>query len=219
MSSMQGIDKYATLFGRSLRGLVKRERDRRRYANTPYAWLFQPYMGEELVALACQVTPGETPTVSLAAVILDQQQIHLSQAWVATFSDPQAACEKTIRRHRELYNIEMTLQFSVQTLKGLADFIGNRPLIGWQLDQQLSTLNNAFKDHLGFGLPNAQVDVAKLHQRQLRRRHPLVEAPCQFSDALACWQIPAIATRGLLGKATASALLYMRLQRDMTQSG
>lgn len=219
MSCMQRINQCAALIGRSLRGMFKRERDRRRYANTPYAWLFQPYMGEELVALACQVTPGKAPIVSLAAVVLDHQQVHLSQAWVATLTDPQAVCEKTVRRHRELYDIETTLLTSVQTLKSLADFIGNRPLIGWQLDQQLSLLDGVFKDHLGFGLPNAQVDVAKLHQRQLRRRHPLVEAPGQFSDALSCWQIPAIATRGLLGKATASALLYMRLQRDMAQSG
>ncbi|MBE0464683.1 DNA polymerase III subunit epsilon [Halomonas sp. FME20] len=213
---MQGIDKYLTLVGRSLRALFKRERERRRYANSPYAWLFQPYMGEELVALACQVTPGETPVLSFAAVVLNQQQIHTSSAWVATLADLQAADKTTLRRHRKLYNTETALSPSTDTLRALAEFIGNRPLIGWQLDQQLAALNSAFRIHLGFGLPNAQIDVAKLHQRQLRRLHPLVESPSQFSEALACWQVPATSTSGLLGKATASALLYMRLQRDMT---
>ncbi|PRY66791.1 DNA polymerase-3 subunit epsilon [Vreelandella songnenensis] len=216
---MSGIDRYAALLGRSLRLLFKRERDRRRYANSPYAWLFQPYMGEELVALACQVTPGPAPVLSIAAVVMNQQHIQLSHAWVATFADAETACGKTVRRHQELYDTQTTLRFSAQALKGLAEFIGNRPLIGWQLEQQLAMLNSAFRVHLGFGLPNAQVDVARLHQRQLRRRHPLVESSCQFPEALACWQIPTIAARGLLGKAAASALLYMRLQRDMAQSG
>ncbi|MGP8289468.1 DNA polymerase III subunit epsilon [Vreelandella zhanjiangensis] len=214
--AMQGTDNYLTLLGRSLRALFKRESERRRYANSPYAWLFRPYMGEELVALACQVTPGDAPVLSFAAVVLNQQQIHTSGAWVATLADPQAADKAALRRHQKLYNTETALLPSTDTLRALAEFIGNRPLIGWQLDQQLAALNSAFRAHLGFGLPNAQIDVAKLHQRQLRRLHPLVESPSQFSEALACWQVPAISTNGLLGKATASALLYMRLQRDMT---
>ncbi|MBZ5486033.1 DNA polymerase III subunit epsilon [Halomonas aquamarina] len=216
---MQQIDKYATLVGRSLRMLFKRERDRRRHAHSPYAWLFQPYMGEELVALACQVTPGPEPVLSIAAVVLNQQRVQLSQAWQATLADGEATCDKTVRRHQELYDTQTTLCFSAHTLRGLAEFIGNRPLIGWQLEQQLIMLDSAFRAHLGFGLPNAQVDVARLHHRQLRRRHPLVETSCQFSEALTCWQVPSVAARGLLGKATASALLYMRLQRDMAQSG
>ncbi|MGO2398298.1 MAG: hypothetical protein ACTH6C_06010, partial [Halomonas sp.] len=76
---MQGSKKGMALLGQTLRRMFKRERDRRRYANSPYAWLFQPYMGEELVALACESLPGETPVLSVAAVVLNQQQVHTSQ--------------------------------------------------------------------------------------------------------------------------------------------
>ncbi|MGO2262127.1 MAG: DNA polymerase III subunit epsilon, partial [Halomonas sp.] len=122
-------------------------------------------------------------------------------------------------QHQQLYNPATAVPLCAETLHAFTDFIGNRPLVGWQLDQQFCMLNRAFRAHLGFGLPNVQVDVAKLHQRQLRRLHPLVESSQPFSEALACWQVPTISTQRLLGKATASALLYMRLQRDMTQSG
>lgn len=216
---MQGSKKGMALLGQTLRRTFKRERDRRRYANSPYAWLFQPYMGEELVALACESIPGETSVLSVAAVVLNQQQVHTSQAWVATFADPQTVDQTALRQHQRLYNPATAVPLCAETLHAFTDFIGNRPLVGWQLDQQFCMLNRAFRAHLGFGLPNVQVDVAKLHQRQLRRLHPLVESSQPFSEALACWQVPAISTQRLLGKATASALLYMRLQRDMTQSG
>lgn len=43
---MRLLDRHMTLFSGSLRTLLQRESDRRRWADSPYAWLFQPYMGK-----------------------------------------------------------------------------------------------------------------------------------------------------------------------------
>ena len=217
MSGMRLLDRHVSLFSGSLRTLMQRESDRRRWAASPYAWLFQPYMGEEMVALACQVSLGRVPVISLAAVVVSPRRVNTSQAWVATIADEQRACPDTLRRHQRLYETEAVLMPDAKSLGSLAEFIGNRPLIGWQLDHAMERLNGLFKAGLGFGLPNAHVDVAKLHHRQLHRLHPYSDTDRHISAALARWQMPAIQWLGVLGDASASALLYLRLQHEIAR--
>ena len=187
MSGMRLLDRHVTLFSGSLRTLLRRESDRRRCADSPYAWLFQPYMGEELVALACSVTPSPaSPVISLAAVVLSHQQVHTSQAFVVTLGSVKQPDSATLRRHHLLCEAGEVLPPNRDNLSALVEFIGNRPIVGWQLEQRIGALNGLLSKRLNFALPNAQVDVAKLHQRQLRRLHPEVEAPSSFAQALAC---------------------------------
>jgi DNA polymerase III subunit epsilon len=219
VSGMRLLDRHMTLFSGSLRTLLRRESDRRRCADSPYAWLFQPYMGEELVALACTATPtASTPVISVAAVVLSQQQVRTSRAFVMTLGSTKKPESAMLRRHHLLCEAGEVMPPSSDNLNALVEFIGNRPIVGWQLEQHIGALNNLLSKRLDFALPNAQVDVAKLHQRQLRRLHPEVEAPSSFGQALACWQVPAMGVQSVLGEATASALLYMRLQRVMAQA-
>lgn len=219
MSGMRLLDRHMSLLSGSLRTLMQRESDRRRWADSPYAWLFQPYMGEEMVALACQVSPGQAPVVSVAAVVLSPGRVQTSRAWVATLAEERNNNAPALRRHHRLYATDMVLAPNAEHLGALAEFIGNRPLIGWQLGRSVEHLNLLFKAGLGFGLPNAQVDVGKLHYRQLRRLHPQCETSGRLTEALARWQMPALQWMGVLGDATASALLYLRLQREIAQQG
>ncbi|QNU65131.1 DNA polymerase III subunit epsilon [Vreelandella titanicae] len=215
---MRLLDRHVTLFSGSLRTLLRRESDRRRCADSPYAWLFQPYMGEELVALACTATPTQSsPVISVAAVVLSHQQVHTSRAFVITLGSAKQPESATLRRHHLLCEAGEILPPNSDNLSALVEFIGNRPIVGWQLERRIGALNALLSKRLNFALPNAQVDVAKLHQRQLRRLHPEVEAPSSFAQALACWQVPVMGMQSVLGEATASALLYMRLQRIMAQ--
>jgi len=218
VSGMRLLDRHVTLFSGSLRTLLRRESDRRRCADSPYAWLFQPYMGEELVALACTATPTQSsPVISVAAVVLSHQQVHTSRAFVITLGSAKQPASATLRRHHLLCEAGEILPPNSDNLSALVEFIGNRPIVGWQLEKRIGALNALLSKRLNFALPNAQVDVAKLHQRQLRRLHPEVEAPSSFAQALACWQVPVMGMQSVLGEATASALLYMRLQRIMAQ--
>ncbi|WP_447043786.1 DNA polymerase III subunit epsilon [Vreelandella sp. H-I2] len=216
---MRLLDRHVALFSGSLRTLMRRESDRRRCADSPYAWLFQPYMGEELVALACTAMPTPTsPVISLAAVAMSQQQVRTSRAFVITLGCARQPESATLRRHHLLCQAGEVMPPNRDNLSALVEFIGNRPIIGWKLEQRISALNALLSKQLGFSLPNAQIDVAKLHQRRLRRLHPEIDAPSSFAQALTCWKVPALGMQSVLGEATASALLYMRLQRTMAEA-
>lgn len=214
MSGLRLLDRHLMVLSGSLRTLLSRARDRRRCADATYGWLFQPYLGEESVAVACFVSSNSpSPLISLAAVILDQQQVHTSRAFVMTLGDVEQVDNKALRRHQLLYQTGDVMSPTAHNVSALVEFMGNRPIIGWQLDKRIGLLNGVIKSTLGFALPNAQVDVAKLHQRKLRRGHAELTAATSVSAALACWKVPSVAMQTALDAATASALLYMRLQR------
>ncbi|SDN80522.1 DNA polymerase III subunit epsilon [Vreelandella arcis] len=197
-----------------LGSMLRRGSERRRYAASPYAWLFQPYLGNELVALSCFAHHG---VISVAAVTLRQHQILTSGAWVAALSNTASGSAAAERRHQLLYSVDTTLPLNIESLRSLIEFIGNRPILGWQLEQRLAPLEQQLRRHLGFGLPNARVDVTKLHQRYLRRLHPQAEQQAELACALRCWQVPSAAPQRALEDATASALLYLHLRRDADQ--
>lgn len=215
MSGMPLLDRHMTLLSGSLRTLLQRESDRRRWSDTPYAWLFQPYMGEEAVAMACQVSDVQPAVMSVAAVVLSPRRVHTSRTWVATLAASPSLVPATLRRHYQLHGTDSPRNPDAECLSELAEFIGNRPLVGWQLDQTIEPLNGLFRAGLGFGLPNAQVDLAKLHGRQLRRLHPHIDPSRRLEDALARWQLPPLTWPSVVSEATASALLYLRLQREV----
>lgn len=216
MSYMALLDRHVTFFNGSLRTLLRRESDRRRYANSSYAWLFQPYMGEELIALACHI--GRSGMFSIAAVPLTQQAIKTSDAYVMTLLPSETAVRQTSlmpsqRQHQLQHAPQRTEVMDETNLSELVAHIGNRPLLGWGLRRQLNVVNRALNAHLGFALPNAQVDIDLLNRRELRRRQPYVDPPATLRHAAARYRIPLHSFSSVLDQATASALLYQRLQR------
>lgn len=206
MSGMRLLDRHVGLLSGSLRTLVQRESDRRRFADTPHGWLFQPYMGEEAVALACRESQARPGELRVAAVVLTPRRVQTSQAW----GDTLVMVDDPLSHRQEQGAVPVALAARVEAL---AEFIGNRPVVGWQLDTLLAPLGRMFKATLGFGLPNAQVDLARLHARQLRRLHPQAVVGPSMNEALSCWSLP-LAWPSVQSEATAAALLYQRLQSE-----
>lgn len=216
ISHMALLDRHVPFFNGSLRTLLRRESDRRRYANSPYAWLFQPYMGEELIALSCH--GNQNAVISVAAVPFTRQAIKTSDAYVMTLLPSEAAGRQpslmpSQRQHQLQHAPQRTEIMDKTSLSELVTHIGNRPLMGWGLRRQLNMLNQALNTHLGFALPNAQVDLSLLNRRELRRRQPYVDPPASLRHAAARYSIPLHPFSSVLDQATASALLYQRLQR------
>lgn len=216
MNHMAVLDRHVPFFNGSLRTLLRRESDRRRYANSSYAWLFQPYMGEELIALSCH--GAQSGVFSVAVVPFTQQAIKTSDAYVMTLLPSEKAVHQTPlmssqRQHQLQHAPHRTEIMNEKSLSELVAHIGNRPLLGWGLRRQLNPLNQMLNAHLGFALPNAQVDLGVLYRRELRRRQPYVDPPGSLRHAAARYRIPLHPFSSVLDQAIASALLYQRLQR------
>jgi DNA polymerase-3 subunit epsilon len=200
---------------------LRREADRRRQGDGEYAWLFHPYTGDELVAIDSETTGLDTRTaelVSIAAVKIRGERVLTSESLNLRLVRPGTLTAESIRIHG-LRGIDLADGESLErVLVQLLDFIGNRPLVGWCLGFHLAIINRELRQQFGFDLPNAGIDVAQLHARQWRHRHPGQECDRRFVKMAEALDVPVMGRHTALGDAVTTALMYLRLERGAMSS-
>ncbi|SEM08995.1 3'-5' exonuclease [Halomonas caseinilytica] len=196
---------------------LRRAADRRRHADGRYGWLFQPYTGDEMVAVACRATEpdsGHGEPVAIAAVRLQGDRVLTSESLDLHVRRPEGLTAESVRRHG-LRGVDLDEGEALGVaLEQLLDFVGNRPLVGWHLEDELAMLNRGLRPRFGFDLPNAAIDVAHLFQRRQRYRHPQLEGRPRFEEAAERLDVPMMGRHSALGDAVTTALMYLRLARD-----
>lgn len=187
-----------------------------RYRHGPYAALFEPYHGDEVIALDCETTGLDSRAaelVSVAAIRVSGQRLLTSQALQINLQPPASLAADSIRIHR-LRPID--LQEGAETreaLEQLLAFIGNRPLLGWFIGFDIAIVNRYLRPLCGFSLPNRRIEISRLYQRSLNRRQPDVTPDLSFDSIAQALDIPVLSRHTALGDATTAALIYQRLMR------
>ncbi|WP_431024239.1 3'-5' exonuclease [Halomonas sp. H5] len=198
--------------------VLRRASDRRRQANGEYGWLFNPYTGDEMVAIDCETTGLDTrraELVSLAAVRLKGDRVLTSQSLDLRLTRPASLTGDSIRIHG-LRGIDLEGGDSIEAaLAKFLDFVGNRPLVGWCLEFDLAILNRYLRAHLGFELPNARVEVSRVYAKALRRRQPEAIPNLRFEAVARALEVPVMGRHTALGDAVTTALMYTRVQRGL----
>ncbi|MFD2190898.1 exonuclease domain-containing protein [Pistricoccus aurantiacus] len=191
--------------------------DRRRQSDGYYGWLFNPYTGNELVAIDCETTgpdPRSAELVAIGAIKLRDARLLVSDALELRLTPPASLAGNSIRFHG-LRRIDLENGIERRdALQHFLEFVGNRPLVSWGIDFDLMILNRYLRAEFDFELPNARLDVAKRYaQRQRCAYSPPEPAPC-FKAACRSLDIPLI-QRSPLGNAMGAGLLHLRLAREV----
>ncbi|MEC9482051.1 MAG: 3'-5' exonuclease [Halomonas sp.] len=201
---------------------LRRVTDRRKQANGRYGWLFNPYTGDELVAIDCETTgldPKTAELVSIAAVRIKGDRVLTSDALDLRLQQPKSLNGDSIRIHR-LRGVDLDEGDSVQdALEKLLDFIGNRPLLGWCIDYDITVINRHLRPLLGFDLPNVTIDLAQAYQREVRRIRPQLEPHLSFETIAKALGVPVMGRHTALGDAVTTALMYVRLNKGALEAG
>lgn len=179
---------------------LRRAADHRRQADGRYGWLFNPYTGDEMVAIGCETSgldPRSAGLVSIGAVRLTSERVLIGDSLNLSLhgdpGEPEALGER---------------------LETLLDFIGNRPLLGWRIGFDRAVIDRHLRSHFGFDLPNATLDMAQVYRREMRRvslrpgSDPCFEALAKSVD------VPITNQRCALDEALTTASLYVQLKKD-----
>ncbi|WP_129141250.1 3'-5' exonuclease [Modicisalibacter coralii] len=200
---------------------LRRAADRRRQVNGRYGWLFNPYTGDELVAIDCETTgldPRTADLVSVAAVRIKDGRVLTSDALDLRLERPASLTGESIKVHG-LRGIDLHGGVSLgDALERLLDFIGNRPLLGWCVDYDVAVINRQLRPLFGFDLPNATVDLAQAYRRRMRRTHPQVEPHLGFESVARALRVPLMQRHTALGDAVTTALMYVRLKQGALEA-
>ena len=148
---------------------LRRFSDRHRHAHGPFAHLFMPYEGSDVIAIDCETTGLDSrhaELVSIAAVPVKQGRVLTSQALDIKLEAPDSLEGSSIRIHR-LRPVDLDEGESVvATLEQLLEFIGNRPLVGWCVDFDVAMVNRYLRPLMGFDLPNTTIELSSLYQKK-----------------------------------------------------
>ncbi|KAA0016133.1 3'-5' exonuclease [Salinicola corii] len=195
---------------------LRRTLDRRRQADGRHGWLFDPYTGDEMVAIDCETTGLDTRTaelVSIAAVRIKGERVLTSDSLDLRLQPPASLRGDSIKIHR-MRGVDLEDGDALEAaLEKFLDFVGNRPLLGWCIDYDLAVLDRQLRPLFAFGLPNVCIDMARLYLRELHRTQPQMSPTVDFESVAEALNVPVMGRHTALGDAVTTALMYIRLKK------
>jgi len=195
---------------------LRRVTDRRRQANGHYGWLFNPYTGDEMVAIDCETTgldPRRAELVSIAAVRLKGDRVLTSESLDLRLQRPASLSAEATDIHGPPGADLGDGEALGDALEALLDFVGNRPLLGWRIDFDMAVINRHLRPRFGFDLPNATLDMVQVYRREMRRTRPHLELDTRFETIAEALDVPVMGRHTALGDAVTTALMYVRLKQ------
>ena len=142
-----------------------------------FAFVLDPPPPGEWVSLDCETTGlkvGTDEIVSIGAVRIVGDRILASEKFEVLVRPEGKVSAQSIRIHR-LREKDVADGLPVdEAVKRLLYFIGSRPLVGYYLEFDVAMLDRVVFPMLGWGLPQAQIEVSALyHSYKMRQLNAL----------------------------------------------
>ena len=196
---------------------LKRLADRFKNRDSDFRGLFEPYAGSEIVSLDCEMTGLDTKNdhiVSIAAVKIDGNKIKTGEAFEAMIDHGDWLSEDAIRVHR-IRKVDLTEAVGLETaIMAMIEFIGNRPILGYNIQFDLKFLDRYTKPLLGFSLPNQIVEFADVYRKAIVSKRPDAVPHLGFEEIIEDLKVPVFGRHTALGDATTVAMAYVNLKRS-----
>ncbi|WP_445396619.1 3'-5' exonuclease [Zobellella sp. An-6] len=188
----------------------------RKFAHTPWRHLFEPYQGDELIAIDTETTgldPRQADVLSIAAVPVRGNRVLTSQRLELTLAASPKLTGDSIRihglRHQDLHQ-GLSPDKALPLLLG---FIQNRPLLGYHVLFDIAILSRLTREQLGFALPNRHVELAHLYRRRRLMQNPDIEPNLGFEHMAQDLGVPLLARHSAFGDALTTALMFLKLRQ------
>ena len=178
--------------------------------------LFQRYQGEELVSLDIETTSldvSKAQILSIAAVIIKGNRVLSSEKLSLILSPPKDLPRASVKIHK-LRRIDLDEGLPVtEALEKMLKFIGNRPIVGYNVGYDLAVLDQHLRPLFDFSIPNLYIDVMDLYRKKAQLSGG-VECQINLSfEAIArSLDVPVLGRHTALGDAITTAIIYVRLK-------
>jgi|TARA_B110001469_G_scaffold10074_1_gene9946 DNA polymerase-3 subunit epsilon len=187
-----------------------------RQIQSPWSPLFQRYHGQELVSLDIETTSldvSKAQILSIGAVVIKGNRVLSSDKLSLTLLAPKDWPQDSVKVHK-LRRIDLNQGLPVaEALEKMLKFIGNRPIVGYNIGYDLAVLDKYARPLFDFGIPNPSVDVMDLYRKKSQLSGGI---DCQMNlsfDAIAKGlDVPVLGRHTALGDAITTAIIYVRLK-------
>lgn len=191
-----------------------------RQLQSQWEHLFQHYYGKEMVSLDIETTSldvSKAQILSIGAVVIKGNRVLSSEKLSLTLAPPKDLPQDSVKIHK-LRRIDLNEGLPVaDALEKLLKFIGNRPIVGYNIDYDLAVLDRYVRPLFNFGMPNRYVDVMHLYRKKTELGGSV---DCQINlsfEAIAKGlDVPMLGRHTALGDAITTAIIYVRLKSSVS---
>jgi len=194
---------------------LKRSWNRKGLNDESYAWLFDPYVGDEVVVFDTETTGLNTKkdaVLSIGAVKVKGDRILTSESFEVFLKPSNEISVESIKIHHiRPCDLENGID-PIDGAKQFLEFIGNRPLVGYYLEFDMAMINRLIKPWLGVTLPNKQIEVSGLYFDKKIALIPQGNIDLRFDTILRDLNIPRMGQHNALNDAIMTAMVYIKLK-------
>jgi len=191
-----------------------------RQLKSRWEMLFQRYQGKELVSLDIETTSldiSKAQILSIAAVVIKGNRVLSSKKLHLILSPPKDLPSASVKIHK-LRRIDLNEGLPIaEALEKMLKFIGNRPIVGYNIGYDLAVLDQYLRPLFDFGMPNRYIDVMDLYRKKTQLSGG-VECQINLSFEAICngLDVPVLGRHTALGDAITTAIIYVRLKSSVS---
>ncbi len=193
----------------------RRFQDKRTHGAGPWASLFEPYKGDEVVSLDLETTNldiSKASILSIGAVRIKGKRVKTSDRLDVHLKPPADLTGDSIKVHKiraaDLVNgVELK-----EALEQVLAFVGNRPILGYYVNYDIRVLDKFLRQEFDFGLPNKAIELSHVYHDIIKWKQVGGDADLRFDTIASKLDMPIIERHTALGDAITVALMYVRLK-------
>ena len=194
---------------------LKKAWERKRLKDPNYAYLFEPYEGEEVVVLDTETTgmdPRKDEILSIGAVIVRGNRIDMGDAYEAWIKPQGEIKEESIKIHGiRRVDLENGREAG-EVIPELLEYIGNRPIAGYYIRFDQRMISRYTRELIGVDLPNELIELSDMYYRRYRKRSAHEFVDLKFDTIMEELGLPRLGKHDALNDAIMSALIYLKLK-------
>lgn len=194
---------------------IRRVKDRIDNKTGPYAHLFEPYKGDEVISLDCETTGLDVKSadiLSIGAVKVKGNRVLTSERLDIKLKPPKSLTGDSIKVHKiRAADLADGIELDV-ALEQVLEFVGNRPILGYYVNYDIRMLDKFIRPKYGFGLPCKAIELSHVYHDIIKWRSVGGNVDLRFDTISKSLDIPMLERHTALGDAITVALMYVRLK-------
>ncbi len=191
-----------------------------RLKDPAYAYLFEPYEGDEVVVFDTETTgldPKRDEILSIGAVRVKGNRILTSETFEVFLQPSRAISKKSIEIHGiRPCDLEHAIE-PLEAIRHFLGFVGNRPLVGYYLEFDVAMIDRYLRPWLGIRLPNSQTEVSGLYYEQKIGQIPQGHVDLRFETMMRELDIPNMGQHNAVNDAIMTAMMYLRVFNNINK--
>jgi DNA polymerase-3 subunit epsilon len=194
---------------------IRRMKEKMEHKSGPYAHLFKPYEGDEVVSLDCETTGLDVKNadiISIGAVKVRGKKVLTSERLDIKLKPPKTLTGDSIKIHKiRAADLVDGIELD-DALEQVLAFVGNRPILGYYVSYDIRMLDKFIRPKFGFGLPCKAIELSHVYHDIIKWRMVGGNVDLRFDTISRKLDIPMLERHTALGDAITVALMYVRLK-------